>query len=78
MDLNANGKPGNKDDNEYCSARKHEEPEGRLRRARSGIGMKMLSLTNKKIGPFFGNRAMLLTDNHQAWRLSKRHDDPWN
>lgn len=29
-------------------------------------------LTNKKIGPFFGNRAMLLTDNHQAWRLSKR------
>lgn len=29
-------------------------------------------LTNKKSGPFFGNRAMLLTDNHQAWRLSER------
>ncbi len=29
-------------------------------------------LTNKKSGPFFGNRAMLLTDNHQAWRLSNR------
>lgn len=28
-------------------------------------------LTNKKSGPFFGNRAMLVTDNHQAWRPSK-------
>ncbi len=29
-------------------------------------------LTNKKSGHFFGNRAMLVTDNHMAWRPSER------
>lgn len=29
-------------------------------------------LTIKKSGPFFSDRAMLWTDNHQAWRLSER------
>ncbi len=29
-------------------------------------------LTNKKSGPFFGNRAMLVTDNYLAWRPSER------
>ncbi len=26
----------------------------------------------KRSGPYFGDHAMLWTDNHQAWRLSER------
>jgi len=35
-----------------------------IAKALFSCGMKMPSLTNKKSGLFFGNRAMLLTNNH--------------
>lgn len=71
-------KRGNKGREFYCIAWKHRDDGRAIAQGAVDFGKKLLSLTIKKSGPFFGNRAMLFTNIHQAWRLSKRHDDPWN
>ncbi|MDL4864273.1 hypothetical protein [Halomonas elongata] len=78
MGLNDNGERVYKEGNNIALQVRKGIDEGRLRRALSTLGEKNPSLTNKKSGLFSGNRAMLLSNNLQAWRLSKRHDDPWN
>jgi hypothetical protein len=78
IDLIAAPKRGIKGREICCFAWKHGDDGRAIAQGTVDFGRKSLSLTIKKSGPFFGNRAMLFTNIHQAWRLSKRHDDPWN